>query len=510
MAKKSTFPNRNGKNVLVVGGGAGGLSSAVLLQSSGFQVTVLEKNENPGGKLSADTMDGYVFDNGPSILTLPGVLRELFALTGKPLEDYLELVELDPQWRCFFNDGSHFDFRAREDSMLEEVGRIAPKDVDGFRKLYQKARELYRISEDNFFFRDLGNVLDVIVAKRGQTRPIEALKLALAIEPLKTYSSLVETYIKSPQLKQALEHLPQYVGSSPFLAPAILGCLIYVQFEKGCWYPMGGMNKISEALAKRFNELGGHIVTNAVVERIYEDGNSLRGVETQDGKLWTADEYVFNMDMNSVKEKMKQRAADEQSLACSGVTVFLGLKKKVEGLAHHNFFFSQSHEAEFRDIYERRIPHLDPTIYVCAPTKTDPGVAPAGKENIFLLIHAPTLNPKTDWDSYLPTYVDVVLKKLAKTGFDLEAHQIEVQKARSPKDIGEKWGTYRGNIYGMASHGKMRGGFKVRNASSQFRNMQFAGGTVNPGAGVPMSIMSGMIAGSNLIQKRNALVDLRV
>ena len=510
MAKKSTSTIKNRKSVLVVGGGAGGLSSALLLQASGFQVTILEKNENPGGKLSADTMDGYVFDNGPSILTLPGVLRELFTLTGKPLEDYLELVELDPQWRCFFNDGSHFDFRAREDSMLEEVGRIAPRDVDGFRKLYQKSRELYQISEDNFFFRDLGNVLDVISQKRGQTRPLEALKLAVAIEPLKSYANLVERYIKSPQLKQALEHLPQYVGSSPFLAPAILGCLIYVQFEKGCWYPMGGMNKISEALAKRFGELGGVIETSQTVERVYEDGRSLRGVETRDGKLWAADEYVFNMDVNSLREKIKQKTADEQQLACSGVTVFLGLKKKVEGLAHHNFFFSQSHEAEFKDIYTRRIPHLDPTIYACVPSKTDATVAPAGKENVFLLIHAPTVNSKTDWDSYLPSYVDLVLKKLSKNGFDLEGHTVEVQKARSPKDIGEKWGTYKGNIYGMASHGKFTGGFKNRNASHSFRNLQLAGGTVNPGAGVPMSIMSGMIAGSNLIKKSNSLTDLRV
>ena len=138
--------------------------------------------------------------------------------------------------------------------MLEEVASKFPQDVDGFKKLLLKARELYRVSEDNFFFRDFSNVLDVI--RSGDARALESLKLIMAIEPLKTYAKLVEQYIKSPNLKQALEHLPQYVGSSPFLSPAILGCLIHVQFEKGCWYPLGGMNKISEALAKRFEELG--------------------------------------------------------------------------------------------------------------------------------------------------------------------------------------------------------------------------------------------------------------
>jgi diapolycopene oxygenase len=505
MAQSINF-RQNKKSVLVVGGGAGGMASALVLQNAGFQVRVLEKNPGIGGKLSADSMEGFVFDNGPSILTLPGVLKELFALTGKSLEEYLELVPLDPQWRCFFNEGSHFDFRSGEEGMISEVGRFAPEDVDGFRKLMLRARELYRISERNFFFQDLGNVLDII--KRGNMRG--SANLALSIQPFSTYAGLVERHIKNPRLKQALEHLPQYVGSSPFLSPAVLGCLIYVQFEKGCWYPMGGMNKISEAIVKRFQELGGEYLTEKVVEKVYEDGDTVRGVETRDGRMWTADEYVFNMDINMLLQKLQRKPAHEKDVACSGVTVFLGLEKKVEGLAHHNFFFSASHKAEFRDLYERRLPHQDPTVYACVPTVTDKSVAPEGRENVFLLIHAPTVNSKTDWTTYLDTYVDLVLAKLAKVGFDLKAKNILVQKNRSPKDIGEKWNTYMGNIYGMASHGLFKGGFKTRNSGLPFRNAQLAGGTVNPGAGVPMSLMSGMIAGSNLIQKAHSFEDLRV
>lgn len=500
--------NSSSKNVLVVGAGAGGLASAVLLQAAGFKVTVIEKNENIGGKLNREDINGYVFDTGPSILTLPGVLREIFRMTGKNLEDYLDLVPLDPQWRCFFRDGFSLDFRSGEEAMLEEIRRVAPKDVDGFRKLSLKARELYRISEDNFFFRDLSNVVDVI--KSGNSRPLDALKLMWAIEPLTTYATLVERYIKDPHLKQGLEHLPQYVGSSPFLSPAILGCLIHVQFEKGCWYPMGGMNQISAALARRFQELGGVVHLDTSVERVYEDGRSIRGVESQNGKLWTADHYVMNMDMNTLMSRMGQKTTEREELACSGVTVFLGLKKRVKGLAHHNFFFSRSHENEFKDIYERGMPHQDPTIYVCVPTLTDPSVAPKDRENIFLLIHAPVVNEKTDWDSYIDEYVGLIEAKLTSMGLDLSAHDIEVKKVRSPKGIGERWGTYKGNIYGTASHGKLKGGFKAGNASRKWNNLQFAGGTVNPGAGVPMSLMSGMIASSNLIQRSQSLTELRL
>ena len=270
------------------------------------------------------------------------------------------------------------------------------------------------------------------------------------------------------------------------------------------------MNKISEALAKRFEELGGKIVLNAPIDRVYRDGDTIRGFETKDGYLWTADEYVANIDINRLAPDLGHPPMKDREIACSGVTVFLGLSKRVTGLAHHNFFFSKSHRDEFRDIYERGIPHKDPTVYVCVPTITDSSVAPAGKENIFLLIHSSIDNGKTDWDVYLPEYIHLVERKLAKMGFDVEHYGVELRKGRSPRGIGERWGTYKGNIYGEASHGKLSGGFKTSNHSSQFRNLHFAGGTVNPGAGVPMSIMSGMIAGSSLIQKKLSLTELRL
>ncbi|NCN27346.1 phytoene desaturase [bacterium] len=488
------------EKILVVGGGAGGLSSALSLQSKGFQVEILEQNETIGGKLNCDLMDGYTFDTGPSILTLPGVLEELFRRSGADLQDYLELKNLDPQWRCFFHDGFHFDFRNGEEQMIEEVSRIAPEDVDGFVKLMKASKRHYQISQDNFFFRDYGDVFDVI--KSGNAKSLEAMKLVVDIDPLKFYSELVEKHIRNPHLKQALEHLPQYIGSSPFLSPAILSCLIYIQFNRGCWYPMGGMNQISKALAKRFEELGGIIHLGQKVSRVQTDTTSVRGFETEDRKLWTADEYVVNMDANCFNGLVGLPVQADEKLACSGVTVFLGLKKRVKDLAHHNFFFSRSHRDEFRDIYDRKLPHQDPTVYVCVPSLSDPSVAPKDRENVFLLIHSPIDTGSTDWDSYLPHYVDLVKKKLAGMGFDATAHDIEVEFSRSPRDIGKKWSTYKGNIYGQASHGRLAGAFKQKNQSHHFRNLQFAGGTVNPGAGVPMSIMSGMIAGANLTKKR--------
>jgi diapolycopene oxygenase len=496
------------QKAIVAGGGVGGLASALFLQSSGWHVTILEKNESAGGKLNSEEIQGFVFDTGPSILTLPTILEALFTHSGVNIRDYLTLVPLDPQWRCWFNDQSHFDFRSGREAMAQEVSAKFPKDVDGFGKLLDRASEMYKISEDNFFFRNVTGVLDLI--KAGNMGGMEGLKLLSKIEPQSSFSTLIEKHIRSPHLRQALEHLPQYVGSSPFLSPAILGCLVHVQFEKGCWYPMGGMGKISEALIKRFKELGGEIILNTEVKSVETESGQVVSITSADERRFTADSYVVNVDINSFQRNIRGEKPLKQQLACSGVTVFLGLSRTVKNLSHHNFFFSESHKDEFKDLYTSGVPHQDPTIYVCVPSKTDPAVAPMGKENVFLLIHVPTINSKINWDQYLPEYVSLVEKKLARMGFDVSDYHVEVRKARSPADIGTKWGTYQGNIYGLASHGKLAGGFKHGNKSKKFSNLYFAGGTVNPGAGVPMSIMSGMIAAAEITGESRQNQELRL
>ena len=504
---KSRSVKQVGNKAVVVGAGAGGLASALLLQHAGYQTTILEKNNFIGGKLSAEKLGDYTFDSGPSILTLPNIIRELFRATGADLADYLELVELDPQWRCFFPDGLSFDFRAGEERMCEEIRKFAPKEVENFRKLCERTNELYKVSQDNFFFRDYGSVMDVMLDQRSSLW--NGLRLVKSISPSQTYSQVIDQYIKEPHLRQALEHLPQYIGSSPFQAPAILGCLVHVQFDRGCWYPMGGMGAISQALVRRFSELGGKIELGCSVTRAYHDGKTLRGIESEDGTLWEASEYVINADANSFAPLIDEKPIADDKLACSGITIFLGLKKKLPQLAHHNFFFSRSHRDEFKDMYERGVPSNDPTIYACVPSKTDPTVAPKDRENIFLLIHTAIDKGDVDWSTFMPGYSQLLKSKLAQMGLGIQPEDIEVEAVKTPTDIGARWGTYKGNIYGQASHGRLQGAFKKRN-QSRFGNLQFAGGTVNPGAGVPMSVMSGMTASANILRKRVGFSDLQL
>ncbi len=487
--------NTSKKTAVVVGSGAGGLASALHLQSKGWSVTLLERNEAPGGKLGVYQEQGFSFDTGPTILTLPGILRILFKESGANIEDYLELVNLDPQWRCFFEDGTVFELKRDTEEQLEEVRRISPHDVDGFRDLLRVGDDLYKLSEENFFFRNVGSVGDIMASRKFDP---SSIKLVSTLRPWQTYMDLLTKRLKSKHIIQTLEHLVQYVGSSPFLTPAIFGLMLHVQLRKGCWYPMGGMNQIASALSKRFTELGGVIETNVEITAVNRNNGKFNEVITANGKSYKADEFVFNADLNTLRTTILGEQPLDKPQACSGVVIFAGVKKPIEKLAHHNFLFSRESTEEFTAIYKKGVRPPDPTIYICDASKTDSSMAPEGKESLYFLIHVPSLNGKTNWKEEIKPFTDIIYAKTERLLQQQFQSDIVVEKVMTPEYIRSRFNTYNGNIYGFASHGKMKGGFKHRNNYPGLSNVHLAGGTVNPGAGVPMSLMSGLIAAGEI------------
>lgn len=483
------------KTAVVVGSGAGGLASALLLQSRGWQVTMLERNERPGGKLGVHEEGGFKFDTGPTILTLPGILHMLFRESGAKLEDYLTLVELDPQWRCFFEDGTTFELHGNEEAQLEAVRAIAPNDVDAFRDLLHTGDELYDLSRENFFFRNVGSVGDIMGARSFD---LSSLQLVKQLRPWQSYAGLLHSKLKDRHIIQTLEHLVQYVGSSPFKAPAIFGLMLHVQLRKGCWYPMGGMNAIARAISKRFVELGGEIVTNAEIAEVVRSNGTMKEVITTPGERYAADHFVFNADLNTLRTQILKETPLERPQACSGVVIFAGVRTPIERLAHHNFLFSEHSEQEFEAIYDRGTLPPDPTVYICDASKSDPDVAPTGQESLYFLIHVPSLNGRTDWKKDIGPFVDKIYAKTERLVRQQFRGDIAVGKIMTPEYIRDRFNTYNGNIYGFASHGKFTGGFKHRNTYPGLNNVLLAGGTVNPGAGVPMSLMAGLIAAGEL------------
>jgi len=296
------------------------------------------------------------------------------------------------------------------------------------------------------------------------------------------------------------------VGSSPFLSPAILTLIAAAQVDDGCWYAMGGTRKVAQALERILREERAEIVTGTGVRRLITDGAAVRGVELEDGRTLFADAVVSNCDVQrTYRDLMGEPAAVREQRAiggdyvpaCSGVVLYLGLDRQYDHLLHHDFLFSRDSEHEFDDIYRQGIPARDPTVYLCVPSRTDRTQAPAGGEALYALIHTPYLRPGQRWEGpggMMEQYRPVIIDKLKRMGMpDIERH-IVVERHLTPQGI-EKWYNAEGGaIYGLASHGRLKGGFKPRNRSRVYRNLYLAGGSANPGPGVPMVLMSGVTA----------------
>jgi diapolycopene oxygenase len=494
------------QRVGVIGSGLGGLSAACVLASRGYQVTVFEKNNWIGGKAAVLDEAGFRFDMGPTILICPSVLQRIFAEAGRRLADYLSLVPLEPQWRCFFEDKTKLDLYGDQTSMRHELNGYSPKTVDGFERFYATAEELHGISNRFFFWRSIGSMRDTF--ETGSALNLTLLKDVSRMKLGQTVSGAIRREIKDKRVAQMLDHLVQYVGSSPEKSPAILCAIAYMQGSEGVWYPKGGTRAIPEALKRLATELGVQFRTETPVKRIDVQQHQVRGIETASGEYVPLAAVVANSDAvrtyreligGGVAKQFNRRRSYEP--ACSGVVIYLGLKRRYEHLAHHNFVFSRDPAEEFHAIYDRGVPASDPTCYLCAPARTESAVAPPGCEALYVLVHTPYLRPGQNWTELYPRYRKVILDKLKNTAglTDIE-NSIVFERHLTPQDIHERYGVLNGAIYGLASHGRFQGGFKPANHDPSVKGLYLAGGAAHPGPGMPMVMMSGWIAADRLDQ----------
>ena len=488
----------------IIGGGLGGLASACVLAARGYKVSLFEKSAWLGGKAAVLNEAGFRFDMGPTILTVPSVLRRIFSEAGRDLEDYLDLVRLDPQWRCFFDTGSVLDLEEDVEAMAARVG-------PGYRDFIALSERLHRISEQHYFWKSIGGIRDMIDFKAGFSPKILADVLAMRMG--RSVAGTVRKFNPDPRVAQMLDHFTQYVGSSPAASPAILCAIAHMQTSEGVWYPRGGTRAVPEALAKLAEELGVELHANCGVKRILAD-TAVRGIETEDGERIPLAAIVSNADsvrthselLNEPRAAKRFAKRRNYEPACSGVVLYLGLKKRYEHLLHHDFVFSRDPEEEFDFIYKKGEPAPDPTCYLAATSCTEPDTAPSGGEALYVLVHTPYLRPHHDWSKMFPEYRRAILNKLKTTGRmpDIE-ERIVYESALTPQDIHDRYRVLNGAIYGLASHGKWLGAFKPANRSPDVNGLYLAGGAAHPGPGMPMVLMSGWIAADALDQDAASL-----
>ncbi len=489
------------RSAVVIGGGLGGLSAAVTLAQNGFNVSLYEKNNHLGGKLNRLEKDGFGFDLGPSILTMKPIFEKLFARSHKKMADYLETVEVEIQWRSFFEDGTVVDLYSDLEKMLEENPALQIEDMEEYRDFLYYAKSLHDVTEEGYFKEGLDNTLEII-KHHGIFDTLTKFDLRHTM-----YEGIAER-IDNPYLREVLAYFAKYVGSSPYDAPAILNMMSYMQHDTGIWYVPGGMDGIAKAIVNLGEELGVHFHTDSEVVKLHHKDEVIYAAELADGTKIEADYFVSNMEVIPAYEKLLDEEdylledLEEQfEPAASGLVLHLGVEGEYPHLAHHNFFFSKDSEENFDTVFHDHELPEDPTIYLVNVNKTDPTQTIPGHENIKILPHIPYIPDKPFTREAYEAFEERVLKKLERMGLTDLRKRVVTRDIWYPEDIQAAYYSHRGAIYGTVSDRKKNRGFKHPKESKYYDNLYFVGGTVNPGGGMPMATLSGQQVVEKFLKK---------
>ncbi|WP_018969861.1 phytoene desaturase family protein [Rubritalea marina] len=490
--------------VAVIGAGLGGLSAAISLRAAGYDVAVFEKNERVGGKLNLMEIEGFSFDLGPSIFTLPHMFEQLFERAGKKMSDYVQLDPVTPHWRNFFEQREHIDLYQEQDLMKQELQKL-PGDLEQhwseFQSFLDYAREQYKIVDEGYFEQGLDNLWEFIKHYNLQL-------FSGKIDYKQSMAKSIEERISDPQMRLILEYFIKYVGSSALDAPGYMNLMPIIQFDYGLWYVRDGMYNLARGLEKLMLELGIQIHLNADVTQINKSGKTVTGITLADGTIQNFDIVVSNMEVIPCYEKLLGepqafiKNLEKFAPACSGIVLHLGTNKPFPQLAHHNFFYSKDQHKHFETVFHKKQLPQDPTLYVVAPTRTDPSKAPEGCDNIKILPHIPPLaegSGITEQD-----YIELkerCIDKMERCGLTGLRESIIVEDLLTPIDIERMYNSNKGSIYGVVSDWGMNYGFKAPKTSTKYKNLYFTGGSTNPGGGMPMVVLSGQKCADRVIKR---------
>lgn len=487
------------KGVIVIGSGFGGLGAAIRLAAKGYQVEIFEKRDKPGGRGYQYEVNGFKFDGGPTVITAPYMFDELFEGTGKNREDYFTLVPLDPFYRIFDHHGNYFDYYHQLDDFLEEIARISPKDVAGYRKFdrhTQKIFELFHPYTDKSFykFNDMMKIMPGVMRYQAFTGAY----------------LFAARYIRDPFLRRVFSFHPLLIGGNPFDTPAIFTLIVQFERKWGVHYALGGTGAVVRGLEKLFYELGGKIHYNKEVTRILIENDRAAGVQLQDGSVHYADRIVCNGDVayayrhlipEQNRRKYTNNHIDRIRYSMSLFVWYFGTKKRYldSPLRHHNIIFTENYRKLLSDIFNKHVLSEDFSLYLHMPSITDPTIAPEGCESFYVLSPVPTLDSGTDWEAIEPIYRDRIAQFLEDHYLpDLRANLI-AEHAITPLHFQNTLNSYRGAAFSVKPSLLQSGYFRPHNKSEEFEDLFFVGAGVHPGAGVPAVLSSGKIAAQDIL-----------
>lgn len=478
------------KRALVVGAGVGGLTAAMKLAHAGFDVTVFEKQSEPGGRCGRVSFDGFQFDLGPTILLMPHVLESAFASVGRKLSDYLKLTRCDPHYRVHYRDGSRFTLWTDQQRMSEELERLEPGSAARYRDFIEHGRKQHDLAFPKFISKHFASVWPFVAPSN--------VPAIFQVGALKKLWPHVSAFFRDSRLRQALSFQTMYLGLSPWDAPAVFSLLPFTEAEHGIWFPEGGLHAVPLALAKVCGELGVKFRYSTSIRRFAVENGKAVGVELEDGSVERGDVVLCNADYaHGVKHFLpsdiatkRSEAVERRRFTSSGYMLYLGLKREVPELMHHNVFFGSDFEGSFRDIFGRRRVPDDVSFYVNAPSRTGTGFAAAGKDALYVLVPVPEQNEGVDWAVEGPKVRAQVFARLKAEGYgDIES-LVESERVITPNDWASDLNLARGSNFGLAQSFWQIGPFRPTVTDPDVQKLFWCGASIQPGTGVPTVMLS--------------------
>ena len=490
----------NKPKAIVIGAGIGGIATAGRLARNGYDVTVLEKNSNPGGRCDQLVRDGHRFDVGPTLFLMPEVFEETYAALGEKMSDHLDLRRIDPTYTVRFDDGTSLQLTSDIGVMQQQLEAIEPGAFTGFLRYLNEGRLHYTVSLEKFVGRNFYNLAQYFSPAN--------LPLLFKLKALSKHYANIGHYFKNPHLKAAFTFQNMYLGLSPYDAPATYSLLQYTELAEGIWFPIGGMYRVIETLTAIAQKLGAQFIYNAPVERIEHNGQRASGVVLKDGRALEADVVVVNADLpyayrELLKDEAEARKLDRKKYTCSALMFYWGVDKVYPQINHHNVWLAGDYKASFDSIFADNTLPAEPSFYVHAPTRTDPAAAPAGQDTLMVLVpvgHLDETKPQ-DWAALTDRARATVFKHLRDIGVDdLEQH-IKFEVCYTPKNWQSLYNLDKGAAFGLSHNFTQVGYLRPRNRHAKLGNVYFAGASTHPGTGLPIVLLSARLTTERILKE---------
>jgi phytoene desaturase len=479
--------------ITVIGSGFGGLAAAIRLQAQGHQVTVVEQRDQPGGRAYVYKQDGFTFDGGPTIITAPWLIDDIFTLCGKKTADYVQIVPIDPFYRVRFQDGTVFTYNADRESLLRQIRALNPADEAGYLRFIDASEAVFE-SGMALIDKPFGKI----------SAMLKVLPDLIKLRADRSVAGLANKHLKDDRLRQVFSFHPLLVGGNPFQTTSIYALIHHLEQKWGVWFAMGGTGKLVEAFAKLFTDIGGAIRLSTRVEEIEVDEATGRasGVRLAGGERLRSDAVVSNGDVAFTykklvapkwRKKYTDRKVDALDYSMSLFVIYFGTNRKYDDIAHHEIIMGPRYEGLLNDIFNTKKLSKDFSLYLHRPTATDPSLAPPGCDSWYVLSPVPHLGGDTDWTTASQAYRDAIMQYLEERYMPELSKHIVTEMRIDPIHFRDTLSSHLGSAFSVQPTLLQSAWFRPHNKSEDIPNLYFAGAGTHPGAGLPGVISSGKI-----------------